>query len=456
MKLRLSALAACLLLSATAAQADNYPFKDGKGILQNFASILVGAIHHQKIVIEGLFSGAPKPVAVDTNGNVGVTCVSGCSGGGGSSLTKANAADQTFTEGSTTNQVSVDLNGYARSLVKGSVSLTGTLPAFAATPTFNLGTLNGASTAANQATEITSLSTIATNTGSNATAANQASVIGSKAAGTAATNSVLTGGVYNSSALTLTNGQQAALQFDANGNLKINIIAGASSGAVAQGSTTSGQTGGLTQAAVTTSAPTYTTAQTSPLSLTTGGALRVDDSASWGTQGTGATYNQPTGGAGPVGYLSGLYAAALDTTTPSPMKIDQTTPGTTNHVDAGLSAATTGGCTPYGLTSAASTNSTSVKASAGTLCSLSLVNTTATLYYLRLYNAASAPTCSSATNFVLSVPIPASATGAGVVVNTGTFGWAFTTGISFCLTGGGSSTDNTNAAAGVYLAASYK
>lgn len=47
-----------------------------------------------------------------------------------------------------------------------------------------------------------------------------------------------------------------------------------------QGSTTSGQSGPLIQGAVTTSAPTYTTAQTSPLSLTTGGALRVDASGS--------------------------------------------------------------------------------------------------------------------------------------------------------------------------------
>lgn len=48
---------------------------------------------------------------------------------------------------------------------------------------------------------------------------------------------------------------------------------------VAQGSTTSGQKGGLTLGAVTTGAPTYTTAQTSPLSLTTTGGLRVDGSA---------------------------------------------------------------------------------------------------------------------------------------------------------------------------------
>src|SRR5579864_1456419 len=42
-----------------------------------------------------------------------------------------------------------------------------------------------------------------------------------------------------------------------------------------QGSTTSGQLGPLIQGAVTTSAPTYVTAQTNPLSLTTSGDLRV-------------------------------------------------------------------------------------------------------------------------------------------------------------------------------------
>lgn len=43
-------------------------------------------------------------------------------------------------------------------------SINGTLPAFSSTPTFNLGTLNGAATATNQTTAITSLSAIATST----------------------------------------------------------------------------------------------------------------------------------------------------------------------------------------------------------------------------------------------------------------------------------------------------
>src|SRR6516225_8553456 len=44
------------------------------------------------------------------------------------------------------------------------------------------------------------------------------------------------------------------------------------------GSTTSGQSGPLVMGAVTTTPPTYTTAQTNPLSLTTTGLLRVDGS----------------------------------------------------------------------------------------------------------------------------------------------------------------------------------
>ena len=114
-----------------------------------------------------------------------------------------------------------------------------------------------------------------------------------------------------------------------------------------------------------------------------------------------------------------------------------------------------GGADTCYLTSAASNNSTNCKASAGTIYDISVVNTTATLYYLRLYNAGSAPTCSSATNFVESIPIPASTTGAGIV-RTFPTGRNYSAGIGFCLTAGGSSTDNSNAATGVYTSIGYK
>lgn len=232
------------------------------------------------------------------------------------------------------------------------------------------------------------------------------SVQGSASGGTAATKSDLAGGIYNSTPPTLTNGQQASLQFDSSGNLKTsgtstitgsitanqgtspwvdnitqfggsNVVTGTgASGSgiprvtvsndsnilatqsgswttgrtwtlsngtdsvnvgnfpatqsvtqgtspwvttanigttgglaldtsvngllVAQGSTTSGQFGPLTQGAVTTAAPTYTTAQTSPLSLTTAGALRTDSSAT----------TQPVSGTVTANAGSGTFTVA--------------------------------------------------------------------------------------------------------------------------------------------------
>lgn len=54
------------------------------------------------------------------------------------------------------------------------------------------------------------------------TVSTQDAADGPVTAGTAAGKSLLTGGVFNTSAPTLTNGQQAASQFDASGNLRVN------------------------------------------------------------------------------------------------------------------------------------------------------------------------------------------------------------------------------------------
>jgi hypothetical protein len=107
------------------------------------------------------------------------------------------------------------------------------------------------------------------------------------------------------------------------------------------------------------------------------------------------------------------------------------------------------------LISAASTNSTNCKNASGNVYGWRFVNTTATVYYLRMYNSSSAPTCSSATGFIETIPIPASTSGAGVVIME-PFGEGYSTGISFCFTGGSSSTDNTNAATGVFGTLLYK
>lgn len=148
---------------------------------------------------------------------------------------------------------------------------------------------------------------------------------------------------------------------------------------------------------------------------------------------------------------TGTVAGAVDTTGTDRMRVTMYDSSGNEIVvpTAGLTA---------NITSTASTNATSVKGSAGTLYGLSLTNITTTIYYLRLYNLASAPTCSSATGYVETIPIPPAAASGGaggreVVYNIGK---AFTTGIAYCLTGGPTSTDNTSAAVGIYGSGLYK
>lgn len=130
------------------------------------------------------------------------------------------------------------------------------------------------------------------------------------------TNGGLVLAQFNTTPTTITSGNVSPLQMDNSGNLLVNIKAGASSGAVAQGSTTSGQTGGLTQAAVTTSAPTYTTATTNPLSMDTSGNLRIN--CITGCGGTGSISNATSGVAtsstntGTVAYNYGFNGTTWD------------------------------------------------------------------------------------------------------------------------------------------------
>lgn len=136
-----------------------------------------------------------------------------------------------------------------------------------------------------------------------------------------------------------------------------------------------------------------------------------------------------------------------------PANIANTTPWL--HAPTAEATTANSALTSY-LTSAASTNSTSVKGSAGNLYGISIINTTSTLYYLRMYNSSSAPTCSSATGFIESIPAPHNTGNGGGISRSWATPQGYTTGIGFCLTGGGSSTDNTNAATGVYITVLYK
>lgn len=299
---------------------------------------------------------------------------------------------------------------------------------------------------------------------------------------------------------------------------------------VAQGSTSSGQKGGLAQGAVTTAAPTYTTAQTSPLSLTTAGALRVDNSAvtqpvsgtitanaGSGTfniqtnaavntaqiagtttaSGNGGTTtgtqrvtisNDSTGqvalaagsatigaltanqsvntaqvagataltGNGVTGTGSQRVTIASDNTAFSVNAVESGTwtvqPGNTPNTTPWLVSAqssTTGGWTPYTYVSAASTNATSIKGSAGTISSIQVFNNSGTIGYLKLFNKATAPTVGTDTP-VKNILIPANTSGTGAVIPLGDAGVSFSAGIAFAVTGGIALLDTTATAANAF------
>ncbi len=103
------------------------------------------------------------------------------------------------------------------------------------------------------------------------------------------------------------------------------------------GSTTSGQTGNLDLAAVTTGAPTYTTGQSDPLSLTTAGALRVDASAT--TQPVSGSVSL-TGSTNNINNISGTVSlptgAATSANQPTAAAPGSTSSGQTGNLAMGF------------------------------------------------------------------------------------------------------------------------
>lgn len=124
---------------------------------------------------------------------------------------------------------------------------------------------------------------------------------------------------------------------------------------------------------------------------------------------------------------------------------DETSTDSVNEGDGGMArmtldrkvitaphAHTQGGWTPSKTLSAASTNATSLKASAGQVGIIVCTNTNASARFLKFYNKASSPTVGTDTP-VLTFLIPGNTS--GFTINCGC-GFEFTTGIAFALTTG--------------------
>jgi hypothetical protein len=112
-----------------------------------------------------------------------------------------------------------------------------------------------------------------------------------------------------------------------------------------------------------------------------------------------------------------------------------------------ISATSGSGLSQSKTISAASTNATSVKGSAGQVYSIQAFNIGAAVAYLKLYNKASAPTVGTDTPVkVLMIPAASSPVGSGFIY-TQVLGLEFATGIAFAITGGIADSNTTAIAA---------
>ena len=297
--MKISRIAGFLLLLASPAAAQPAARIDSWSVFQGFD-------YTSGTFVPG--AGQNHVAKIDSSGLVHTSCDAGCSGGGG-----GGGGAVTQSTGSASFPWWFEGLGTAGTPAGGVLSVQGVAS----------GTALPVSGTFWQTIQPISAASLPLPTGA-ATAANQTAVLGPVAAGAAAGNSALIGCVYTSTLPTLTNGQQAAAQCDSNarlyaiGHAQISTsspsysngtnqplsatLAGAlrvdasattqpvsiatlpalTAGSavigvtgVAQASTTSGQSGELIQGAVTTGNPTYTTAQTAPISLTTSGAVRT-------------------------------------------------------------------------------------------------------------------------------------------------------------------------------------
>lgn len=106
--------------------------------------------------------------------------------------------------------------------------------------------------------------------------------------------------------------------------------------------------------------------------------------------------------------------------------------------------------TPKVYLSAASTNCTLIVAGVHTVTMLVPINTTTTLYYLKLFDKATAPVAGTDTPIQdYPVPFGTGNSGNGIALPTG--GISFRNGVGFCLTGGIALNDSSNAATGIAL-----
>jgi hypothetical protein len=234
------------------------------------------------------------------------------------------------------------------------------------------------------------------------------------------------------------------LEDDASKNLKVNVNAALPTGANTIGAVTQSGTWNIGS---------ITTLPALPTGANTIGA--VTQSGTWNIGSITTLPALPTGsntigavtqsGTWNIGSITTLPALPTGSNTIGVVGLNA---GTNTIGQVGLVPVTSGGLSISSTQVASNTTAIVVKGSAGQLYGLELYNNSATIAYVKLYNATSA-TCGSGT-VIQRAMIPANASGAGAISNN-VDGLAYSTGITMCITGGFADSDTTAPSASTYI-----
>lgn len=247
-------------------------------------------------------------------------------------------------------------------------------------------------------------------------------------------NPITLAGVFNTSAPTFTTGQRAGLQTDVNGNLKINIVAGAAAGGTSSNFGASFPGSGTAVGALN-SAGTLMAA----LNLDASGNLKVNV-ASGSVQAIVDNTTAFTAGSSqglPVGYVFNDSASAAVSGTFALARITSA-----RQVRSVLDATTNGGCTRYSSIMPATVAKNVLKASAGQLYYINCVNLNGVAVYLRFWDALTGSVTLGTTASTDMFVVPGNTAGAGFNIAIPQ-GLQFTTGIISAVSGAIGTTDNT-------------
>jgi hypothetical protein len=253
---------------------------------------------------------------------------------------------------------------------------------------------------------------------------------------TAGINPVKVGGEYNSTPVTVTTGQQYALQLDANGYLKVNTAAGAAAGGT---SSTFSAALPATGTAIGFKSASGSLMQAGQVDASgylqvnvAAGATQsvVDNSTGWAS---GTSQGLPIMGfyaTSPTALTSGDWGAPLLAKTRQQRVV----------IDADSSA--NGGLTMVSAVCPTTPVATAIKSSAGQISFIHASNTTAVMAYIKFFNVASGSVTLTSTAPLFQIGVPGNTQGAGEIIAL-PIPAQFTTAMSYAVTSGIALLDNT-------------